>query len=120
MLLHTWKESMSNSFARACFLAAKLNIKVSWHPFHPDSLGKTKDEDIAEALCRGTATLRVPGYAETDTVKCVGFMAANKVLQVVSTQRGPSLISFLQTRGTDRGPDMRTLVKINFPNATTL
>lgn len=40
MLLRAWKESMSNSFARACFLAAKLNIKVSWHPFHPDSLGK--------------------------------------------------------------------------------
>ena len=50
MLLRTWKESMSNSFARACFLAAKLNIKVSWHPFHLDSLGKIKDEDIAEAL----------------------------------------------------------------------
>ena len=39
-LLHTGKESMSNSFARACFLAAKLNIKIRWHPFHPDSLGK--------------------------------------------------------------------------------
>ena len=44
-------------------------------------------------------------------VKCVVFMSANKVLQVVSTQRGPSI---------ERGPDMRTLVKINFPNARTL
>ena len=31
-----------------------------------------------------------------------------------------SLIPFLQRRGIERGPDMRTLVKINFPNARTL
>jgi hypothetical protein len=123
MLLRTWKESMSNSFQEPASWPQNLTSRsvTQWNPFHPDSLGKTKDKDIAKALCRGAATLRVPGYAETDTVKCVGFMAANKVLQVVSTQRGPSyLIPFLQTRGIERGLDMRTLVKINFPTARTL
>ena len=88
MRLHTWKESMSNSFTRACFLAAKLNIKITWYPFHPDSLGSTADEIVAEALCRGGATLRMPGSADTDRARCVGFRIPDRLLIVETAQAG--------------------------------
>ena len=120
MRLHTWKESMSNSFTRACFLAAKLNIKITWYPFHPDSLGSTADEIVAEALCRGGATLRMPGSADTDRARCVGFRIPDRLLIVETAQAGRRQIPFQQSRGKGGGSDMRALVQINFPTANTL
>ena len=118
--LRRWRETMDNSFARACFLAAKLKIRVCWNPFHHDTLWKTSDETVALTLCKGKASLRVPGTDESIRVQCEHVDATRMTLATLSGEGTEICFPFRRERGMSQGPDMRELLRVNFPMATTL
>ena len=48
----SWKTASTNEVTLTCYLANKLDIRVEWHPFHPDLIASAPDATLSALACQ--------------------------------------------------------------------